>query len=228
MLKNKAVIGVLVFALLALGVTSAQALFGLGKKEGKALKAETTKEVDSKNAVKETLVLMSTDKGDIKIKLFDDIAPVTSGNFRDLVEKKFYNGLNFHRLISNFMVQGGCPNGNGTGNYVDPKTKKTRYVPFEYPAEDLSAEQKDLLKNKRGRLAMARTNDPNTASSQFFINLVDNSFLDSKPGKAGYAVFGEVVEGMQIVEKIMSENVPPFPGSDGTSNPVKIKNVELI
>lgn len=228
-MKNKLYLVLGILTLCVVSVGSASAFMGLfGKKKDKKLEAQTINEVNEANKKDETLVLLKTDKGAIKVKLFMDEAPVTAGNFKDLVERRFYDGLIFHRLISNFMIQGGCPHGNGTGNFVDPETGKTRHVPFEIPGAELSADAKALLKNKRGRLAMARTQDPNSASSQFFINLVDNAFLDTQPGRPGYAVFGEVVDGMDIVDKIMSENVAPAPGSDGTSNPVHIENATLI
>lgn len=220
MQTNKLVLGLMVLLGLSLiGTTGAYALFGKGKKKEGALKSEKIKEVVEAESPKETIVSMQTEKGEIQIKLFMDDAPVTAGNFKDLVNKHFYDGITFHRLISGFMIQGGCPKGDGTGGYVDPETKKERRIPYEGSSD---------LKNLRGRVAMARTNDPNSASSQFFINLVDNSFLDHRDGKPGYAVFGEVVRGMEVVDRIMKENVAPFPGSDGSSNKVKIKQAVII
>jgi len=169
----------------------------------------------------ESLTEVKKEKGDIKIKLYLDKAPITAGNFLDLVKKKFYNGLNFHRLIHGFMIQGGCPIGNGTGNYIDPETKKPRYIKHE--------SHPDLKHDKEGVVAMARTSDPDSASSQFFIDLGPQPFLNAGGADPyGYAVFGQVVEGMDVVHKIMNENVAPYPGSDGTSNPVKIKSAEVI
>ena len=230
--NNKLVFGLLALVCVSLIGLSASALFGFGKSENKTetkkLKAEETKDLSKVKNPKNPVVEMVTEKGTVKIEVFEDIAPITAGNFLDLVNKHFYDGLVFHRLISGFMIQGGCPKGNGTGNYNDPETGKPRYLKFEYPNASLSDEQKLKLTNKRGRLAMARTSDPNTASSQFFIDLVDNAFLDTNGTKAGYAVFGEVIDGMDVVDKIMSENVPPSPGSDGTSNPVKIKSITVV
>ena len=185
------------------------------------MEAESIKEVKKQEGKKETFVILHTEKGDIKIKLYMDKAPITAGNFLDLSKKKFYNGLTFHRLIKGFMIQGGCPLGNGTGNYVDPETKEPRYIKHEtHP---------DLRHDKEGVVAMARTSDPNSASSQFFIDLGPQPFLNAGGADPyGYAVFGQVVDGMAIVHKIMNENVAPYPGSDGTSNPVKIKTVEVI
>ena len=150
-----------------------------------------------------------------------DKAPITAGNFLDLAKKKFYNGLSFHRLIAGFMVQGGCPLGTGTGNYVDPETKQPRYIKHESHPE--------LKHDKEGVVAMARTSDPDTASSQFFIDLGPQPFLNAGGADPyGYAVFGQVVDGMSVVHKIMKENIAPYAGSDGSSNPVKILTVEVI
>ena len=193
------------------------------KKETKEIimEAQSIEEVKKEEKSNETFVVLNTEKGDIKIKLYMEKAPITAGNFLDLAKKKFYNGLTFHRLIAGFMIQGGCPIGNGTGNYVDPETKQPRYIKYETHPE--------LRHDKEGVVAMARTSDPNSASSQFFIDLGPQSFLDDHgPGREGYAIFGQVVEGMAVVHKIMNENVAPFKGSDGTSNPVKIKTVEVI
>ena len=179
------------------------------------------KEEKKEEATKNKEVILHTEKGDITILLYLDKAPITAGNFLDLVQKKFYNGLTFHRLISGFMIQGGCPLGNGTGNYVDPETNKPRYIKHE--------SHPDLKHDKEGVVAMARTSDPDSASSQFFIDLGPQPFLNAGGADPyGYAVFGQVVAGMDVVHKIMDENVAPYPGSDGTSNPVKIKSAEVV
>ena len=149
-----------------------------------------------------------------------DEAPITAGNFKDLVERGFYNGLTFHRLIPGFVVQGGCPNGNGTGGFIDPETKSERRIKFE---------KTNLKHDKPGVVAMARTADPNSASSQFFIDLAPLPSLDAGGvDPYGYAIFGQVVDGMDVVNQIVSENVPPYPGSDGTSNPVKIISAKIV
>lgn len=135
-------------------------------------------------------VQLETNHGNIIIELNQDKAPNTVANFLSYVEDGFYDGTIFHRVIENFMIQGG-------GFDEDFQQKQTK-APIENEADN-------GLSNKRGALAMARTNDPHSASSQFFINTVDNDFLDFK-GKApsgwGYAVFGEVVEGMDVVDEI--------------------------
>lgn len=185
------------------------------------MEAKPMEEVKKEQKSSETFVVLKTEKGDIKIKLYMEKAPITAGNFLELAKNKFYNGLNFHRLISGFMVQGGCPLGTGTGNYVDPETKEPRYIKHE--------SHPDLKHDKEGVVAMARTSDPDSASSQFFIDLGPQPFLNAGGADPyGYAVFGQVVDGMSVVHKIMKENVAPYPGSDGTSNPVKITTVEVI
>lgn len=189
-----------------------------GNKKMESQELEVKKEEKTIDA-KDTAVLKTT-KGDIKIKLFLKEAPITAGNFKDLVNRGFYNGVVFHRIIPGFVVQGGCPLGTGTGNFVDPETNKTRYVPME---------QTKFKHDKAGRVAMARTSNPDSASSQFFIDLAPLPSLN--PGGVdpyGYAIFGEVIEGMDVVNKIVKENVPSFPGDDRSSNPAKINSAEMI
>jgi len=148
-------------------------------------------------------------------------APITAGNFVDLVDKKVYDGLVFHRVIRQpqpFVVQGGDPQGHdpnvpierlGTGGYVDPATRRERSIPLEIKANDgkmiygktfdmanISSE-KPKLRHTRGVLSMARSEDPDSASSQFYVTLTDLSSLDGK-----YAVFGTVTQGMDVVDKI--------------------------
>ncbi len=135
-------------------------------------------------------VKLETSLGDIVIELNEDKAPVTVANFLSYVNDGFYNGTIFHRVIKNFMIQGG-------GFTQDFQQKTTKSA--------IKNEADNGLSNKRGAVSMARTNDPHSATAQFFINTVDNGFLDFK-GKApsgwGYAVFGEVIEGMDVVDAI--------------------------
>ena len=126
-----------------------------------------------------TRVLLETSKGNIVIELRNDM-PITAGNFEKLVGEGFYDGLVFHRVINGFMIQGGDPNGDGTGG----------------PGYEIRDEFAGEQKNNRGTIAMANAG-PNTGGSQFFINLVDNNFLDGR-----HPVFGEVVEGMDVVDEI--------------------------
>lgn len=132
-------------------------------------------------------VRLSTSEGDIVIQLYDDM-PITTGNFLKLVGEGFYDGIIFHRVIRDFMIQAGCPDGIGTGG----------------PGYNVEDEFVKGHSNTRGTISMANTGRPNSGGSQFFINLVDNSYLDwdnpRTPSK--HPVFGEVVEGMDVVDKI--------------------------
>ncbi|HVN76598.1 MAG TPA: peptidylprolyl isomerase [Thermoanaerobaculaceae bacterium] len=134
-------------------------------------------------------VKLETTKGTIVIELDQAKAPITVNNFLEYVKSGFYNGTIFHRVIPKFMVQGG-------GFTPDMQQRPTR--------EPIANESANGLPNKRGTLAMARTPEPNSASSQFFINLVDNDFLDRSQASdgVGYCVFGKVVEGMPVVDAI--------------------------
>ena len=135
----------------------------------------------------DTIVVLTTSMGNIEIKLATKEAPVTTENFLSYVEDDFFDGLIFHRVIPGFMIQG--------GGFTPDGTEKTTGDP-------IALESDNGLKNERGTIAMARTNNPDSATSQFFINLVDNAFLDKSSGSDGYAVFGEVVEGMDVVDAI--------------------------
>lgn len=134
-----------------------------------------------------TIVEMKTNLGSIEIELFNDKAPISTNNFIEYANAGFYNGTIFHRVIPGFMIQGG-----GMDTQMNEKTTRASIV----------NESANGLKNSRGTLAMARTNNPNSASSQFFINTVDNDFLNKSPMNAGYAVFGRVIKGMDIVSEI--------------------------
>jgi cyclophilin family peptidyl-prolyl cis-trans isomerase len=129
------------------------------------------------------VILLETSKGDIKIELYESKAPITVKNFLKYVEDKHYDGLTFHRVISDFMIQGG-------GYDADQKERKTR--------DPIKNESGNGVPNDRGYIAMARTNDLNSATSQFYINVKDNPFLD----KNMYCAFGKVIEGMDIVDRI--------------------------
>lgn len=160
-----------------------------------------------------TLVDMKTSMGTIEIELYDDQAPISAKNFENYVKSNFYSGTIFHRVIPGFMIQGG-----GMDVNMIEKTTKAPIV----------NEASNGLKNNRGTLAMARTSDPNSATSQFFINVADNNFLNRSTMDAGYAVFGKVTKGMDIVDKIvkvptgnygMHQNVP--------KQPIKIISVQI-
>jgi cyclophilin family peptidyl-prolyl cis-trans isomerase len=133
------------------------------------------------------MVRFETTHGDITIELFEREAPISTENFLKYVDDGFYDGAIFHRIVPGFVIQGG---GLDTGF----ASKKTR--------PPIKNEATNGLNNERGTLSMARTNDINSATSQFFVNLKDNEFLDHKSGNYGYAVFGRVTEGMDVVDKI--------------------------
>ena len=148
--------------------------------------------------------------GPIKIELFEDLAPITVKNFLQYVDDKFYDGTIFHRVIADFMIQGG-------GFAPGLKVKKTR--------APIKNEAGNNVSNERGTIAMARTDEPDSATAQFFINTVDNRRLDRANAKdeVGYAVFGHVVEGMEVVDKIRRvETETP----DGHKN-VPVKDVVI-
>jgi peptidyl-prolyl cis-trans isomerase A (cyclophilin A) len=140
-------------------------------------------------------VRISTSKGDIVLELNEEKAPVTCKNFLQYVQDKFYDGTIFHRVIKGFMIQCG-------GMTADMRPKQTK--------PPIINEAKNGLKNDRGTTAMARTSNPDSATSQFFINHANNDFLNYGVRDAGYTVFGKVVEGMDVVDKIAE--VPTHPG----------------
>lgn len=164
---------------------------------------DSTKKGNQK--MQNTTVVISTSLGDVEAELFDKEAPVTVANFLNYVDKSFFNDTIFHRVIPSFMIQGG-------GFTADMKQKPTDAA--------IKIESDNGKKNVKGTLAMARTMDPNSATSQFFINAADNAFLDyTSPTSSGYgyAVFGKVTKGIEIVDKIekvktaskgFHENVP--------------------
>ncbi|WP_340611744.1 peptidylprolyl isomerase A [Xenorhabdus bharatensis] len=145
-----------------------------------------------------TYVKLVTSAGEIELELNGDKAPITTKNFIEYVDEGFYNNTIFHRVIPGFMVQGG-------GFTKDMKQKATK-APIKNEADN-------GLRNLRGTIAMARTADKDSATSQFFINAADNAFLDHGQRDFGYAVFGKVVKGMDVVDKISqvkTENVGPY------------------
>ena len=152
-----------------------------------------------------SIVEVKTNQGTVEIELFNDKAPLSAKNFEEYAKAGFYNDTIFHRVIPGFMIQGG-------GMDTQLVEKQTR--------APIQNESYSGVKNTRGTLAMARTNNPNSATSQFFINTADNGFLNKSPMNAGYAVFGKVIKGMDVVDKIekvstgnegMHQNVPETP-----------------
>ena len=152
---------------------------------------------------KATKVLLKTNMGDIIIELYSDM-PITTGNFENLVKQGVYNGVIFHRIIDGFMIQGGDPTGTGMGDPNIPTIKD---------------EFTDNSKNNRGTISMANRG-PDTGSSQFFINLVDNNYLDTK-----HPVFGKIIDGMDVVDKIAKV---PTSASDKPLEEVKIIKAESL
>lgn len=163
------------------------------------------------------MIILHTNQGDIHIKLNTEKAPISSQNFIDYVKEGFYDGTIFHRVIKNFMIQGG-------GFDSDMSEKSTR--------SEIKNEANNGLNNMRGTLAMARTMVPHSASSQFFINVEDNTFLDHSSETSegwGYAVFGEVVEGMDVVDTIRSTSTTTRNGhQDVPAEDMIIESAEVV
>ncbi|NOZ88077.1 MAG: peptidylprolyl isomerase A [Deltaproteobacteria bacterium] len=158
------------------------------------------------------VVVIKTNMGDIEVELFADKAPISVKNFLSYVKDGFYKGTVFHRVIPGFMIQG--------GGYTQELARKNTKPPIKNEAEN-------GLKNLRGTLAMARTNVVDSATSQFFINLKDNKFLDHGTRDFGYAVFGKVIKGMDVVDKIAS--VPTGPkGPFASDCPQKAVIIESV
>src|SRR5512145_2043298 len=161
-----------------------------------------------RSSVQAVMIRFETTLGSFTVELFDEEAPLSAQNFRDYVAAGFYDGTIFHRVIPGFMIQGG-------GFTAELQQKKTR--------APIRNEAGNGVKNRRGTLSMARTNDPHSATSQFFVNLVDNAFLDPGRGGAGYAVFGAVVEGMDVVDEIAAVKT----GSKGGHQDVPVTPIEV-
>jgi peptidyl-prolyl cis-trans isomerase B (cyclophilin B) len=158
------------------------------------------------------MIIIKTSKGDISLQLDDENTPNTAENFRNYVRDGFYNGTIFHRVIPGFMIQGG-------GMTPEMSQKPTK--------ETIKNEAKTAKPNKRGSIAMARTSDPHSATAQFFINVVDNTFLNFTAENAqgfGYCVFGEVVDGMDIVDSIAKEKT----GNRMGHGDVPVENVIIL
>lgn len=148
------------------------------------------------------------DKGVIKLELDEKAAPITTANFKELVQKGFYNGLIFHRVIRGFMIQGGCPNGTGTGG-------SGKNIRGEFAANGID----NPIKHARGVISMARAMNPNSASSQFFIMHQDAPHLDGQ-----YAAFGKVTEGIEIVDEIAESKTDMY---DRPYEDIVIENITI-
>jgi cyclophilin family peptidyl-prolyl cis-trans isomerase len=150
-----------------------------------------------------------TSKGTFTVQLFDKQAPISVENFLRYVDDGYFAGTVFHRVIAGFMIQGG-------GLTADMRSKPGQHPPIKNEANN-------GLKNKRGTLSMARTNDIDSATSQFFVSVVDNDFLDHKPGNYGYAVFGRVASGMEVVDAIAAAKT----GSRGGHQDVPTETITI-
>lgn len=192
----------LVLAVLVMGLSACGSSKSDTTSETKATKApkatetaEVTKEPESKTTDtkgKHHAKIKVKDYGTIEVELDGDTAPITVANFIKLVNEKFYDGLTFHRIISGFMIQGGDPLGNGTGGSDET-------IKGEFSSNGVE----NNISHKRGVISMARSSDPDSASSQFFIMHQDSTYLDGE-----YAAFGKVTKGMKVVDKICEDATP--------------------
>jgi cyclophilin family peptidyl-prolyl cis-trans isomerase len=165
-------------------------------------------------------VRFATSSGDFVVEVYPDKAPKTVDNFLQYVKDKHYDGTIFHRVIANFMIQG--------GGFDAKYAQKPTRAPVVH--EGREALEKGGPRNVVGTLAMARTSDPQSATAQFFINVKDNAFLDPNAQSPGYTVFGKVVSGMEVIEKIKTTPTGaggPF-GSDVPKTPVLINSATLV
>lgn len=178
---------------------------------GAALGAESADTPADKAALPNPQVVIKTNQGDITVRLFRDKAPITVENFLGYVDSGHYSGTIFHRVIPQFMIQG--------GGFLPDMTEKAT-------GEPIANESRNRLHNVRGTLAMARTNDPDSAAAQFFINQRTNLRLDWAPGREGYTVFGEVLDGMSAVDFMASAPVAEVAGHrDVPVEPIIIKEI---
>lgn len=168
-----------------------------------------------------SIAIMNTNKGVIEIELYEDLMPITTDNFKKLLEEGFYNGVKFHRVIDGFMIQGGDPN-TKTENVASYGSGGPGYtIQDEFVANP-------LLTNVRGTISMANTGQPNSGGSQFFINTADNTGLDfdKEPLSSRHPVFGRVIKGLDIVD-LISDVPVSSDGRDMPLEPVVIESVEI-
>lgn len=172
--------------------------------EGPISPEEVTTKDQSLTNTMNRIATFSTNYGIIKIELFEDQMPITTGNFIALAESGFYDGTKFHRVIPNFMIQGGDPYTKGDDESLYGRGGPEKNIPDEFV-------EGELLTNTRGTIAMANTGQPNSGGSQFFINTVDNTNLDydEEPLSSKHPVFGRVIEGMDVVDAISRVETEP-------------------
>lgn len=190
-MNNKVIGTVLVVVILSLG-----AIYLLQHRESKPTSSTPFNDSYASNMESSTqnpVAVFKTAKGEIEIELFEDRMPITVGNFTKLAREGFYNGTKFHRIIPNFMIQGGDSNSKGDDTMLYGTGGPGYTIEDEFVAG---------LSNVRGTIAMANTGRPNSGGSQFFINLIDNTFLDfdKEPLSSRHPVFGRVVSGMELVD----------------------------
>jgi len=218
-MAKKAIIIGLILAFAAFAFAKAGLTLDSGKKSLKTAKKGIKKEVKKEMKMKTTKVLMKTSMGDIELELYPEAAPITVANFVTYAKEGFYNGLVFHRVISNFMIQGG--GFDVKGNQKQPTHPQ------------IKNEAGNGLSNTVGTIAMARTGVVNSATSQFFINVKDNLFLNhtnETPRGFGYAVFGKVIKGMDVVNAIKEVKTQANPSTHMPNWPVEdviIKEVTI-
>lgn len=164
--------------------------------------------------------VIHTTKGDITLELYEDLMPITVGNFVSLAESGFYDGTKFHRVIEGFMIQGGDPNSKGANEAIYGTGGPEATIQDEFVTNE-------LLSNVRGTIAMANTGQPNSGGSQWFLNLVDNTGLDfdKPPFTSKHPVFGRIVEGMDVVEQIGSV---PTKERDIPIEPIVVEKVTIV
>jgi peptidyl-prolyl cis-trans isomerase A (cyclophilin A) len=160
------------------------------------------------------MIRFETTLGDFTVELFEKDAPLSAANFLAYIDDGFFDGTIFHRIVPGFVIQG--------GGFTEDMTQKKTRAPVKNEADN-------GRKNHRGSLSMARTNDINSATSQFFVNLKDNDFLDHSRGNFGYAVFGQVTEGLEVIDKIAAVKTGRQRGFDDVPvAPVIMKSVRRI
>ena len=160
------------------------------------------------------MILFATTHGEFRVELFNDKAPISAQNFLEYVESGHFDGTIFHRVIPNFVIQG--------GGFTPDMQQKTTRAPIKNEADN-------GLKNSRGTLSMARTSDVNSATCQFFVNLVDNVFLDHGERDFGYAVFARISEGMDVIDKIAAAQTGNVGGhQDVPLDPIVVESAKVI